>query len=107
MCVKLGTSPALLPTVAKINEKRATNAERWPWTVDNIKSRVTFDPLDKEDSPADILEADAVDTNGKPITLNSATGAMINCEVLLPQGEAKHLARVINRSLDSQGRCIG
>ena len=47
-------------------------------------------------------------TNGKPTTLNPVTDVMINCEeVLLPQGEATHLARVIKRSMDSQGCCIG
>ena len=87
---KLGTSLALSSTLAKINEKGATDAEMWPWTMDDIKSEVTFNLLDKEGSPDDIPEADAVDANGKPITLNSVADVMINCGVLLPQGEATY-----------------
>ena len=65
---KLGVSIALPPTLVKINKKGATDAERWPWTVDDIESEVTFDPLDKEGSPDDITEADAVDTNVRGFT---------------------------------------
>ena len=55
----------------------------------------TFDPTFKEGSADHIPEADAVDANGKPITLNSVADVLVNCEVLLPQGEATHLAKVV------------
>ena len=105
--IKLGSSLALPPVKAKLNSKGATDAEKWPWTVDDVEQEETFDPIVDELSPNDIPEADAVDANGKPMTLNSVADVMINCEVLLPQGESSHLAKVVRRTLDSRGRCIG
>jgi len=48
-----------------------------------------------------------VDATGKPMTLNSVAGVLINYEVLLPHGENKHLAKVVQRSLGDKGKCIG
>jgi len=32
---------------------------------------------------------------------------LVNCGVLLPQGEATHLAKVVRQSIDGEGICIG
>jgi len=45
--VKLGTSFALPPMLAKLNEKGATDDKKWPWTVDEMGSDFTFDPTFK------------------------------------------------------------
>ena len=79
--VKLGTSFASSPTLAKLNEKGPTDDEKWPWTVGEMESDFTFDPTFEEGSADHIPEADAVDANGKPITLNSVDDVLVNCEV--------------------------
>ena len=105
---KLGTSFALPPSMSKLSDRSATDAEKWPWTVNVKEEEWTFDPVDgDEGNPDSIPEADAVDANGKPITTNSIADVLINCEILLPHGESEQLAKVVRRSLDSQGRSIG
>ncbi len=94
--------------MSKLNDRSATDAEKWPWTVNVKDEEWTFDPIDgDEGNPVSIPEADAVDANGKPITTNSIADVLINCEILLPHGESQQLAKVVRRSLDSQGRSIG
>ena len=51
--------------------------------------------------------AEAVDATGKPINQQSVADLLINAEVLLPNDETQQLARVVRRSVDSEGRLIG
>jgi len=62
---------------------------------------------DDEEEPSADLEADIVDASGKPINQQSANDLLINAEVLLPQGESMHMAKVIRRAVDDDGQLIG
>ena len=62
---------------------------------------------DDEEDHRLIPEADVIDATGKPILQQSLTDTLINAEVLLPQGEAKSLAKVVRRAVDEKGRVIG
>ena len=46
-----------------------------------------------------ILEADIVDSKGKPLNESSLTDQLINAEVLLPQGEELRMTKVIKRNI--------
>ena len=54
-----------------------------------------------------VPEADAVDSRGKPINQQSVSDFLINAEVLLPQGEAQQMAKVVSLSIDINGNIIG
>ena len=51
--------------------------------------------------------ADIVDDQGKPLHPTLATYILMNAEVLLPQGEELRLSKVIQRSVDSDGKVGG
>ncbi len=92
---RLGNSFSLPPSLATVQED--VNESEW-----------TYDPESDEEPPTIIPDADAaVDATGKPITTNSICDALINCEVLLPQGESTQLARVVRRSLNDNGLHVG
>ena len=57
----------------------------------------SFDPTDFElETPlTSILEADAVDANGKPIFQASITDSLINAEMVLPTGESTVMAKIL------------
>lgn len=63
--------------------------------------------LDDGESPRSVPVADITDAHGKPIYPDSATDLLIQSEVRLPQGESMQLAKVLRRSVDSEGRVIG
>ncbi len=52
-------------------------------------------------------EADFVDAAGKPMLQQSFMDTLINIDVLLPKGEGDALAKVMQRSVDSNGKVIG
>jgi hypothetical protein len=52
-------------------------------------------------------EADFVDAAGKPMLQQSFTDTLINIDVLLPEGGGDALAKVMQRSVDSNGKAIG
>ncbi len=52
-------------------------------------------------------EADFVDAAGKPLLQQSFTDTLINIDVLLPKGEGDALAKVMQRSVDSNDKVIG
>ena len=54
-----------------------------------------------------VSEADAVDWRGKPINQRSVVYFLINYEVLLPQGEAHQMDKVIRRSIYINGNIVG
>lgn len=62
--------------------------------------------IEQEDS-VQVLEADCVDNTGKPILQQSLHDTLVQTEVLLPQGEDLHMAKVLRRSMDENGRVIG
>ena len=84
-------------------------------TVPKEYPKETLDPMNNFDYGEDdelvsdevIPAAEAVDATGKPINHQSVADLLINSEVLLGQGEAQQMARVIRRSLDSEGNVIG
>ena len=51
-----------------------------------------------------ISEADIVDDQGKPLHPTSSTDILMNDEVILPQGEELRMAKVIQRSVDLDGK---
>jgi hypothetical protein len=71
------------------------------------------DPYDLEpygDDEGDLFlipEADFVDAAGKPMLQQSFTDTLINIDVLPPKGEGDALAKVMRRSVDSNGKVIG
>ena len=66
------------------------------------------EPYEDDDEPTLIIpEADAVDASGKPVNQQSVTDLLINAEVLMPHDEVMCLAKVIRRSIDSDGRITG
>jgi hypothetical protein len=48
-----------------------------------------------------------VDAAGQPIMMHSLTDALINVEVLLRKDDAKAIARVVCRAVNSNGKVIG
>ena len=52
-------------------------------------------------------EADFVDAAGKPMLQQSFTDTLINVDVLLPKGDGDALAKVMQRSIDANGKVIG
>ena len=68
----------------------------------------SYEPYeDEEEQPARIPEADVLDATGKPLLQQSMADQLINAEVLLPQGEATSLARVVRTAVGSDGKVIG
>ena len=66
-----------------------------------------YDDLDEDNYQNIVPEADAIDSRGSPINQQSVADLLINAEVLLPQGEAQQMAKVIRRSIDVNGNIIG
>ena len=54
-----------------------------------------------------VPEADAVDARGSSINQQSVADLLMNAEVLLPQGEAQQMAKVVRRSIERYGNIIG
>jgi hypothetical protein len=52
-------------------------------------------------------EADFVDAAGKPMLQQSFMDTLINIDVLLPKGEGDALAKIMQHSVDSNGKVIG
>ena len=52
-------------------------------------------------------EADITDADGNAMHTTSAADILMNAEVVLPQGEDMRLAKVVRRSLDSDGKVTG
>ena len=81
----------------------------------SLPDKILKNPQDEDDTddlPFDevspsIPEADIIDDQGRPLHPSSAVDLPMNAEVLLPQGEEKRLAKVIKRSVDSDGKVIG
>ena len=65
-----------------------------------------YDLLFNEVSPTE-PEADIVDDQGAPLHPTSITYALMNAEVLLTQGEDMRLSRVIQQSVNYDGKVIG
>ena len=90
---KLGDSFSLL-TNGKVIKTRAKGA-----ALNGFYGLTPFFDLDDLE-PTVVSEADCVDTNGKLILANSITDVLISAEVLRPQGEEQHPAKVLRRSVD-------
>ena len=66
----------------------------------------TFDLPFDEVAPQ-FPEADITDADGNAMHTTSAADILMNAEVVLPQGEDMRLAKVVRRSLDSDGKVTG
>ena len=66
-----------------------------------------YDELDEDDYENVVPEADAVYSRGSSINQQSVAGLLINSEVLLPQGEAQQMAKLVRQSIDRDGNIIG
>ena len=54
-----------------------------------------------------VPEADAIDSRGTPVNQQYVADLLINAEVLLPHDDAEQMAKVIRRSIDTNGNIIG
>ena len=95
------------------NEAEATNCAQFDAAIKKdlgdsitpapIKQKQSIDPmnnfdydeLDQDDYENVVPEADAVDARGSYINKQSVADLLINAEVLLPQGEAQQMAKVV------------
>ncbi len=48
-----------------------------------------------------------LDVAGKPFEVRSVADALINAEVMLPNGDFMAIAKVVRRGIDENGRMIG
>ncbi len=126
-CPTLGClSQAELSISNKVEvEKRSSfNASIWSIVGDSVKipkvipldneTTKAFDPLWDLDSYEDNVEvlpfapaADLLDAAGKPFEVRSVANALINVEVMLPNGDSMAIAKVLCRGIDENGRMIG
>ena len=88
---------------------KARNGDSFSLTDKTLEN--TQDEDDTGDMPFDELspsipEADIIDDQGRPMHPSSAEDLLMNAELLLSQGEEKWLAKVIKRSVDSDGKVI-
>ena len=91
----------------------AVKAQYGDWF--SLPDKTLENPQDKDDtgeltfdevSPI-TPEADIIDEQGRPMHPSSSAYLIMNAEVLLPQLEEKRLAKLIKRSVDSDGKVIG
>ena len=81
----------------------------------SLPDKTLKNPQDKDDTgdlPFDELspsipKADIIDDQGRQLHPSSAADLLMNAEVLPPQGEDNRLAKVIKRSVNSDGKVIG
>ena len=106
--------------IAEANKRAAFDAEILRRSGDSVVKppplrETRMDPINNFDYDSDddlatvnvIPAADAIDATGKPINQQSMTDLLINAEVLLPQGDSQQMAKVIRRSIDSDGFVLG
>ena len=106
--------------VSEANKRAAFDAEIKRRLGDSIvkpppRRMRRMDPTNNFDYDSDdelatanvVPAADAVDATGKPLNQQSVTDLLINAEVMLPNGHSQQMAKVIRRSVDSEGRVVG
>ena len=106
--------------VSEANKRAAFDAEIKKRLGDSIvkpppRRMRLMDPTNNFDYDSDdelatanvVPAADAVDATGKPLNQQSVTDLLINAEVMLPNGHSQQMAKVIRRSVDSEGRVVG
>ena len=102
---KLGDSITLGPYKRNnlvMDEEDQDDPHAMDWNPD------TFTPYAEEEGDSvQPMEAGIVDADGKRLNQQSANDLLINAEVLLPEGEHKHMAKVIMRAVDENGQLIG
>ena len=76
-------------------------------TLENPQDKDDTGDLPFDEASPSIPEADIIDEKGQPLHPSSAADLLRNAEVLLHQVEEKRLAKVIKRSVDSDGKVIG
>ena len=75
-------------------------------TLKNPQDEDDTDDLTFDEVSPSIPEADIIDDQGRPLHPSSAAYMLMNAEVLLTKGEEKRLAKVIKRSVNSDGKVI-
>ena len=66
-----------------------------------------YDDLDEDDYENFVPEADAVDARGSSINQKSVADLLINAELLLTQGEAQKMEKVVRQYIERDGNTIG
>jgi hypothetical protein len=67
-----------------------------------------LDPYEDDDEVLPFIpEADLKDAAGKPFEFCSVTNALINAEVMLPNGNSMAIAKVVRRGVDNEGCLVG
>ena len=73
-----------------------------------IKDKDEYTPYEDEDgAPRSIPEKEAVDATGKPLFQQSVEETLIQAEILLPHGEELLADKLIQHTLDENGKVMG
>jgi hypothetical protein len=91
---------------SKLGDSIKLPSKRLPKFVQQDWDAEPYDDYEVE-KPLEPFEADLLDAAGRPILMHSLTDVLINAEVLLDHGDSAALARVIRRTVDSDGNVIG
>ncbi len=75
---------------------------------DQVEDPYDLEPYGDDEGDSFLMpEADFIDAAGKSMLQQSFTNTLINIDVLFPKGEGDALAKVMRRSVDSNGKVIG
>jgi hypothetical protein len=67
-----------------------------------------LDPYEDDDEVLPFVpDADLMDAAGKPFEIRSVADALINAEVMLPNGNSMAIAKVVCRGVDDEGHLVG
>ncbi len=67
-----------------------------------------MDPYKDDDEVLPLIpDADLKDAAGKPFEVRSVADALINMEVMLPNGNSMAIAKVVRRGVDNEGCLVG
>jgi hypothetical protein len=67
-----------------------------------------LDPYEDDDEVLPFIpDADLKDAAGKPFEVHSVADALINTEVMLPNGNSMAIAKVVRHGVDDEGCLVG
>ncbi len=67
-----------------------------------------MDPYEDDDEVLPFIpDADLKDAAGKPFEVHSVADALINTEVMLPNGNSMAIAKVVRHGVDDEGCLVG
>jgi hypothetical protein len=67
-----------------------------------------LDPYEDDDEVLPFIpDADLMDAAGKPFEIRSVADALINAEVMVPNGDSMAIAKVVRHGVDDEGHLVG